>query len=149
MMLKSLFGGLAVLTALACTSCEWHTLDNGRLDGFWQLQRLDTLATGGSTDMVPRRIFWSVQARLLQVSDLNYVHDECILRFEQQDGQLHVWSPYVVDHAGSDIPVGADESELLHPFGIQELDETYAIERLDDDRLILRGSLLRLSFRRY
>lgn len=130
-----------------CASCEFHTLSNGSLDGFWQLSQVDTLTTSGSTDMVPRRIFWSVQARLLQVSDLNYVHDECILRFEHADGRLRVFSPYVVDHFGQDVTV--DDAEQLHPFGIQQTDETFVVEQLNDDALVLRGSVLRLSFRRY
>lgn len=137
---------VAAVAACCCASCEFHTLDNGQLDGYWQLTDVDTLA-GGSTDMVPRRIFWSVQARLLQVTDLTYQLDECILRFDHSDGQFRVYSPYVVDHAGSDVAV--TDGRVLHPFGIQSLDETFAVERLDDERMVLRGDVLRLRFRRY
>ena len=35
-------------TALTLASCELETSDNGKFDGFWHLERVDTLATGGS-----------------------------------------------------------------------------------------------------
>ena len=45
-------------TALTLASCELETSDNGKFDGFWHLERVDTLATGGSLNLQQKRIFW-------------------------------------------------------------------------------------------
>ena len=49
-------------TALTLASCELETSDNGKFDGFWHLERVDTLATGRSLNLQQKRIFWGVQA---------------------------------------------------------------------------------------
>ena len=36
---------------LAVAACEIHTSENGDLDGYWQLHKVDTLANGSSCDM--------------------------------------------------------------------------------------------------
>lgn len=143
--------GLYLLTSLLClagffASCDIRLSDNGDLDGYWQLARVDTLH-GGITDVCDRRLFWSVQAQLLQVSDLTYRHDACILRFEHTGSTLRVHTPYLVDHAGSDVPVS--DAALLEPYGIQRLDETFTVERLDGKLMTLKGDCLRLEFNRY
>lgn len=143
--MRRLFFPLLAFAALT-SACEFHTLDNGSLDGFWQLSRIDTLS-GGSCDMVPHRIFWSVQARLLQVSDLNYLYDEYILRFEHADGTLRLYDPYCVDHTGSDIAV--TDAADLQLYGLNALDETFQVECLDRKQMLLKGSSLRLHFNKY
>lgn len=130
-----------------CTSCDIHMSDNGQLDGFWQLERIDTLDGGGSLDARPQRQFWSVQCDLLQMSDLNYRHDEYIWRFDYTGNTLRLYAPYCVDHAGHDRPVS--DTQELEFYGVQNLEETYDIEQLDDRHMTLRSSLLRLRFNRY
>ena len=53
----------AIIGALlmSLTSCEIETSDNGKLDGFWHLERVDTLATGKSVDYTNKLVFWGVQ----------------------------------------------------------------------------------------
>ena len=36
-----------VLLLMSLTSCEIETSENGDLDGYWHLEQVDTLATGG------------------------------------------------------------------------------------------------------
>lgn len=43
---------------LLLTSCDIETSDNGDLDGYWHLVRVDTLATGVSSDLSETRVFW-------------------------------------------------------------------------------------------
>lgn len=129
-----------------CTSCDIHFSENGELDGFWQLARVDTLQ-GGSADVTNLRLFWSVQSELLQVSDLNYQHDAYIFRFEHKGDALRLYEPYLVDHAGSDIAV--TQVDALQPYGLQSLDETFQVENLDKNNLQLKSHTLRLSFNRY
>ncbi len=60
--IKSLLATLA--TTLLLASCNVETSDNGPLDGFWHLERVDTLATGGTTDYSSGYVFWGVQKDL-------------------------------------------------------------------------------------
>ena len=39
--------------------------------------------------------------------------------------------------------------EILKPFGIFNLEETFDIEELDDKEMVLTNDVLRLHFRRY
>ena len=95
----------------------------------------------------PRRIFWSVQTDLLQVSDLNYQHEEYIFRFEYEADALRLYDPYQVDHAGSDMAVS--DPEVLRMYGINALDESFFVERIDKKQMRLRNQSLRLYFNRY
>lgn len=63
--IKSLLATLATPFLLA--SCNVETSDNGPLDGFWHLERVDTLATGGSTDYHKGYVFWGVQKDLMYI----------------------------------------------------------------------------------
>ena len=65
--IKSLLAALATPFLLA--SCNVETSDNGPLDGFWHLERVDTLATGGTTDYSSGYVFWGVQKELIYIKD--------------------------------------------------------------------------------
>ncbi len=54
------------------SSCEIETSQNGDLDGFWHLEQVDTLATGGTCSFADKRIFWGCQYKLIQVGDYNH-----------------------------------------------------------------------------
>ena len=77
-------------------SCTLETSDNGKLDGFWKLTRVDTLATGGVLDLRESGIFWAVQMNLMSVQD-KYVEDspEYLFRFEHKDGKLTLSAGYL------------------------------------------------------
>ncbi len=139
---------LSLLGLLSFASCDLEMSDNGELDGFWQLARIDTIG-GGSSDMVPTRLFWSVQLHLLELSDHGSGHNNktYLLRFDQDGSHLRVYDPYQSARNEGDKPVA--DAAVLQPYGIQSLDETFEILRLDGDKLQLRSSLLQLEFNRY
>lgn len=124
------------------TSCELETSGNGELDGFWQMVRLDTLATGGSCDMSVTRRYWSVQSRLLQVSDLSYREDSYLFRFEHEGTELRLSDPYVVNHATGDVRL--EDAERLRPYGMYALSTRFDVERLDADRMVVRSDSVRV-----
>lgn len=130
----------------AMTSCELETSGNGELDGFWQMTRLDTLATGGSCDMRLTQRYWSVQARLLQVSDLSYEHDSYLFRFEHEGDELRLSDPFVVDHAAGDVRL--EEAECLQPYGMYSLSTSFCIEQLDGEMMVLRSDRVRVWMER-
>lgn len=137
---------LAVASLFLC-SCEFETSDNGNLDGFWHLERIDTLSTDGVCDTSSDLLFWSVQMRLLNVSDKNNVHTNLNMHFEHANGTLRVYDAYLDGRMEGDPPL--DDAALLRPYGINDLDETFAVEQLTGSRMQLKGSTLRLTFRKF
>lgn len=51
---------LIAAISLVLSSCTIETSDNGDFDGFWHLERVDTLATGNYLDLSRERVFWGV-----------------------------------------------------------------------------------------
>ena len=144
---KAVMSVAAGLMALLMTACTLETSGNGELDGYWQMERIDTLATGGWQDMKLARRFWAVEVRLLQVQDLTWQHDTYLLRFEHRGDSLLLSDPYRKNQGGADEPV-SDPSQLA-PYGIERLDARFLIEQLDDDALVLKDETLRVKLRRY
>lgn len=143
-----------LLVGAASCGVDIETSDNGDLDGFWHLERVDTLATQKTVDYSGKRIFWAVQAKLLNVRDvdkdgrLGY-----LLRFSQTSDSLILSSPYKFNwheneqSEGGDIPV--EDAEELRPYGINGLEEHYYKEALSGGKMILRSKTLRLEFRKF
>ncbi len=144
--MKRILLSLPLLGLLSFSSCDLEMSDNGKLDGYWQLARIDTIG-GGGRDMVTSRIFWSVQLHLLQLSDHSGRNSTYLLRFQQDDAHLRVYEPYLSAREEGDKPL--DDAAVLQPYGIQDLDETFEILRLDKSKLSLRSSLLEMTFNRY
>ena len=144
--MKRILLTLPLLGLLSFSSCDLEMSDNGKLDGYWQLARIDTI-DGGGCDKVPSRIFWSVQIHLLQLSDHSGRNSTYLLRFDQGDTHLRVYDPYLSARNEGDKPL--DDAAVLQPYGIQSLDEHFIIEGLDNKNLTLNSSLLRLQFNRY
>lgn len=137
---------MAVLATLGFGSCTTYGSDNGTLDGFWYLQQIDTLSTGSQTDVHERRIFWSYIGSLMQTETTGGA--QYIYRFDHSNTQLRVYDPYENIHA-SDQKVTADSLDMLRPMGINALDETFSVEVLNEDEMVLRGTMLRLHFIKY
>ena len=144
--MKRILLAFPLLSLLSLGSCDLEMSDNGKLDGYWQLARIDTIG-GGGCDMVSSRIFWSVQLHLLQLSDHSGKNSTYLLRFNQSDTYLRVYEPYLSARNEGDQPL--TDAAVLQPYGIQSLDETFEIVRLDNNSLELESSLLVLTFNRY
>lgn len=142
---------ICTLCFVLCTllySCKLETSDNGKLDGFWKLTRVDTLATAGVLDLTESGIFWSVQMNLLSVKD-KYKDDarEILFRFEHKNGTLKLYEPYEGYQYTGDKAV--EDVKKLEPFGINQLTETFNVETLNGEHLYLSTSKLRLYFTRF
>lgn len=137
----------AAITALGLASCELETSSNGHLDGYWHMVSVDTLATGGTCDMSEKRMFWAVQAKLLQLFNRdNALAPSFFMRFDHGDGTLRLYAPYEDKRSEGDIEV--TEPTPLRPFGISATDETFKVEQLSGSHMVLTGATLRLSFRK-
>lgn len=135
-----------IISAFVLASCDIETSDNGPLDGYWHLTRVDTLSTGGACDFSSRRVFWGVQAGLLNVCDYDVAFDGYLMHFENDGLTLRVFNPYTDDRKEGDVKV--EDPELLAPLGINALDETFRIEVLSGKSMMLATDKLRLNFRK-
>ena len=154
MTVKRLFNTiLATIALTTLASCEIETSDNGDFDGFWHLERVDTLATGDTLDLSKKRVFWGVQYKLISVYDIDKEGTfGYYLRFKQTSDQIVTHTPYKNNwhqdvENGGDHPI--DDPTQLAPYGINNLEEEFVKEKLDGGQMILRSKTLRLKFKRF
>lgn len=135
---------IATVVAFIFGSCEIETLDNGDLDGMWHLTKVDTLATSTTADMGNKRIYWSFQARLLELDDKSGAHQSILMRFEHNGATLRLYDPYIYDREDGDKAL--EDITLLNPYGIVAPDETYTIESLSGSKMVLLSGTYRMYF---
>jgi hypothetical protein len=136
-----------IVACITLAACELETSNNGKLDGNWQLRQIDTLSTGGTTDMSHSYIYWAVENHLLQVRDIDDSNLTIFFQFEKAGSQLTIQSPYKV--VTKDQLEAIEDEETLRPFGIVGLQDTFQFEELSGKVLTLKNQFYRLHFRRY
>ena len=136
---------LSVLRLFFLVGCELETTDNGDLDGYWHLEQVDTLSSQRSVDYGQARIFWSIQFKLLQLSDLE--NNTIIYNLVYDNQQLTLADPYMFDRADGDSLV--TDVEVLRRYGVNALQENMKVVSLQSDRMILESPVLRLHFKKY
>lgn len=142
---------LAVFCVLVflLASCSIESSDNGSLDGFWHLERVDTLSTGGSCDLSESKLFWGVQHKLISLNggSLSFFY-----RFSQTRDSLLLLVPYV-NRGHEDVENGGDilvsNPEDLRQYGIQHVEEHFLKETLSGSRMVLRTDSIRLWFKKF
>jgi hypothetical protein len=130
-----------------CVSCEVETHSNGKIDGYWHLVKIDTMATGGITDLSEQRIFWAMQANLAKLRDYDQPDSVFIMRFVQDDNTLVLGDIHIYDREQGD-PI-AELSPALTHLGINKTEEHFTIEQLKSTRMTISSDLLRLSFKKH
>ena len=137
------------------TACTFDSSDNGDFDGYWHLERVDTLATQGMLDLSQKRIFWGVQYHLMQCKDVDKeANDGFYFRFTQTADSIIVHNPYKnnwhQDYGddGGDLPV-TQLNDTIRSYGINNLQEPFFKEKLKGDKMILRSKMLRLYFTKF
>ena len=143
--MKHLLSTILVLFCIlwGLSSCELEHSDNGKLDGFWHLTEVEILATKSHTEKREELVFWAVQGRLMQLMRNG---TSIYMRFKHENNTFQVYEPRQNDRMTGDSLI-TDVSQL-EVYGITGLDETFAIETLTRGKLVLRGELLRLYFRK-
>lgn len=126
-------------------SCTLESSDNGKLDGMWHMVAVDTLSTGGVSDLSEETMFWAVQHNLLTMRD--YKSKSFIMRFTQTADSLLIYDPYYNDRAQADPPV--TDAAVLAIFGIDGLEDGFQIETLNGSSMLLRSRRFRIHFVRF
>ncbi|MBP5338619.1 MAG: lipocalin-like domain-containing protein [Prevotella sp.] len=140
---------LALLALL--TACDMHSSDNGELDGYWQMHTVDTLG-GKSADIRSEKIFWAVQADLLEMVQLkgditSHRYKDMVFRFQLNNGELRVSNPFWKARNIGDEPI--TDVEDVKPYGLSEINQTFRVEQLNSSDMTLSTDHLRLHFRKY
>ena len=131
---------------LLLTSCEIEFSNNGKLDGFWQLIAVDTLATQHTSDLKTSGRTWAFQGRLLEMRDTKGGYSDLYFSFEHRGDSLFLDSPYLSDRDVDDIKI--TDVNIVRPYGVNGLKERFEIENLSNNKLILRSKTLRLMLRK-
>lgn len=53
------------ISMFAFSSCELESSDNGKFDGFWHLESIDSLENGKTVDMSKLHVFWGIEYKLI------------------------------------------------------------------------------------
>lgn len=128
------------------TACHMESSENGHLDGFWHLVRVDTLSTGGTSDLHQDYFFWAFQFQLLSVRNTQKSPEEYFLRFQRQGDSLVLSHPFQYVLQGKDAPV--ENIDLLRPFGINDQEERFRIVHLSSRRMTLQNNFLVLTMQK-
>ena len=131
---------------LLLTSCEIEFSNNGKLDGFWQLIAVDTLATQHTSDLKTSGRTWAFQGRLLEMRDTKGGYSDLYFSFEHRGDSHFLDSPYLSDRDVDDIKI--TDVNIVRPYGVNGLKEGFEIESLSNNKLILRSKTLRLMLRK-
>ena len=145
--MKRFFYTTVITFILFLSSCELETSDNGKLDGFWHLERIDTLSTGGVKDLAASRLFWSFQGKMMMVSDKDSRNAECILRFENRGDSLLLYNPILSDRTHGDVVI--TDSSILNAYGINKVEERFRLEELSHSKMSLTNHKYRLFLRKF
>ena len=140
---------LLLLTGMLLTlsSCSWfHGDESGKLGGYWHLTRIDTLATGGYADLHEAPLFYAVEGGILEVRNVDK-NEFLMFRYNHVGNTLSLYDARYNDRNISDAAI--DAVEVLRPYGINKLEESFIVEELNGNHLVLRSDLLKLYFDKF
>jgi hypothetical protein len=143
----NLLGGCLLLFTLLLTACDLETSGNGKLDGYWHLEQIDSISTGSVNNLSQKRLFWAFQAKLLEFTDKDNVNATYLVRFSHSADSLILSEPYRFDRENGDEVL--TDAAVLKPYGMNALKETFKIEKLSSSKMILSNSSYRLYFTKF
>ena len=131
---------IATALVAGATSCDIEHIDNGKLDGLWKLQALDSLSNQVTVDMSRSNLSYAIQGNLLQLGRVYF-------RFDHQGDSLILHDPYVNSF---DVSETLTDLSLVTPFGINNIPrEAFYVDELSRSKMVLRSEFLRLHFEKY
>lgn len=141
--MKKLF--TITLATLAMAACTLETSDNGDLDGFWHLTSIDSIKGGQSVDYSQKRVFWMFQGNLYKMRE--YENGIAVVgHFKVEGDSLFITDVYKDDRMNGD-PMITHASELKF-YGIDAINERFAIKNLSSGKMTLQSRKTRLNFKK-
>ena len=135
---------LSVIFSL--TACSLHHDESGDLGGYWHLTNIDTLATGGHCDMSKAPVYWAVQGAILEVRNVE-TYEKIMFRYNRENGILSLYDARYNNRDIGDEQI--TDVTVLQPYGINKLEESFAVEALSGSTMILRSDMLKLYFKKF
>lgn len=152
----------SAIVIIMSAGCENKWPDNGDLDGMWQIMSIEK--EGKVSSLKETKHYWSVRSRLVQytqygMTDRKYAH------FERKDGKLiltdfcYNWGN--TEDAKNNEWIKSDpveERDTLAPWGLyptpdpqhpERLTQTFNIDHLDYDNMVLSTPTYKLKFRKF
>ena len=128
------------------TSCE--VSDNGDLDGYWYMTRLDSVESGKTVDMHNRQLTWSFQVNLMQTFDGSHDHWDSIMmfRFDHTGNQLIISDPFIYNRLEGDEFLDSTQYWKLKHYGINDIPTCFKVEKLNRKKMRLSDHVVRLYF---
>lgn len=136
---------LLVIMVAMLMSCEMESSHGGKLDGYWHLERIDTLHAA-SADYGQKKVFWAIQGHLIQMTDRDYQYSSLISRYERQGDSLILERPYYNERDKGDPEV--EELIRLQFYGLGSWSPRFRIENLSSERMTLSDGNVILQFRK-
>ena len=137
------------LLALLFSSCSLETdNDAGKMEGMWHLVKIESVTSAASEDLSEQVIFWSFQAKLLQMEDKTGQHYSYFYRFRIDNAKLTLTATYQFDRENGDRPLTVYEP-TLGLYGIKSLTPVFRIEKIDRRDMILNDGAVRLYFDKF
>lgn len=140
---------LTVLLALL-TACENKWPRNGYLDGQWQLLSIEH--DGIVTDVKDQQLYLSFQLELFQLNPLGNLYryygyfdrtgDHIIFRQFSEIAERDI-------KTDDNLPVKPEDQHLLRQWGYYTPYETFFIESLDANNMVLRSDSARIVYRKF
>ena len=131
---------IATALVAGATSCDIEHIDNGKLDGLWKVQAIDSLSNQVTVDMSRSNLSYAIQGNLLQLGRVYF-------RFDHQGDSLILHDPYVNSFDVSETLI---DISLVTPFGINNIPrEAFYVDELSRSKMVLRSEFLRLHFEKY
>ena len=131
---------IATALVAGATSCDIEHIDNGKLDGLWKLQAMDSLSNQVTVDMSRSNLSYAIQGNLLQLGRVYF-------RFDHKGDSLILHDPYVNSF---DVSETLTDISLVTPFGINNIPrEAFYVDELSRSKMVLRSEFLRLHFEKY
>lgn len=134
---------ISIILFLASCGDLVETSHNGKLDGYWKLAAIDTLATGGQKDLHNQSLFMAVQGKIMMLNNIDN-GSGYIFQFNHADGHLKIFDARVNDRGNGDPLLTSPGG--LKPFGFSGLEEDFTVEKLTSGKLVLNDGTLRLHF---
>lgn len=132
---------IATALVAGATSCDIEHIDNGKLDGLWKLQAMDSLSNQVTVDMSASNLSYAIQGNLLRLTK------ELYYRFDYQGDLLILHDPYLNTY---DESQPLTDLEKVRPFGINNIPrEAFHVEELSRSKMVISSDLLRLHFEKY
>lgn len=153
---------LIITIALFTTGCENKWPGNGDLDGMWQLMSIER--DGHTESLKETKHYWSIRTRLVQFTEYGSTNRK-YAHFERKNGKL-ILTDFCYDWGNSEANKNNEwikstpetERNILFPWGLypvtdtnhpERLTQTFSIDHLDYDCLILSTAEYKIKLRKF